>query len=254
MSIDQGIPGRAAAGQHNLRRSLIALFCACLGLWLAVGLGDHAAQASPGQILAVQRGDVVLRAAPRSDAEAVVTLTPDHRLIEFERRDGWVRVGVFQMVGAFGWLPADRLMPVVRKMPPEPEPEPAPPPPVPPGSQFRLEIAGSPAVRYRGECTLVGKTGAHKKVALRGSIPERYRFVGGALSCVVQKWDQRGRLRAGLYRGGRLIAYQDTAAAFNYVRLRSAGPWGGARATRGDFPRIRVRSGEPKITDPPPTP
>ena len=200
----------------------------------------------------VQGGDAVLRAAPRSDAEAVVTLTPDHRLIEFERRDGWVRVGVFQMVGAFGWLPADRLMPVVRAPPPEPKPIPL--PLVPSGPRFRLEISGSPAVRYRGECTLVGETGARKKVTLGGSIPDRYRFVGGALSCVVQKWDQRGRLRAGLYRGGRLIAYQDTAAAFNYVRLRSAGPWGGARATRGDFPRIRVRSGELKITDPPPRP
>ena len=81
-------------GSFAVRRSLIALFCACLGFWLPIGPGTHLAQASPGQILAVQGGDAVLRTAPRSDAEAVVTLTPDHRLIEFERRDGWVRVGV----------------------------------------------------------------------------------------------------------------------------------------------------------------
>jgi hypothetical protein len=89
-------------GSFAVRRSLIALFCAGLGFWLPIGPGTHLAQASPGQILAVQGGDAVLRTAPRSDAEAVVTLTPDHRLIEFERRDSWVRVGVFQLVGAFG--------------------------------------------------------------------------------------------------------------------------------------------------------
>ena len=237
-----------------MRRSLIALFCACLGFWLPIGPGTHLAHASPGQILAVQGGNAVLRATPRSDAEALVTLTPDHRLIEFERRDGWVRVGVFQLVGAFGWVPADRLMPVVRTMPPEPEPQPAPLPPVPSGSRFRLEISGSPAVSYRGECTLVGETRVRKKIALGGNIPGRHRFVGGALSCVVQKWNARGRLRVGLYQGGRLIAYQDTAAAFNYVRVRSTGPWGGARSTRGDFPRIRVKSGEPKTPDLPPAP
>ena len=241
-------------GSFAVRRSLIALFCAGLGFWLPIGPGTHLAQASPGQILAVQGGDAVLRTAPRSDAEAVVTLTPDHRLIEFERRDGWVRVGVFRLVGAFGWVPADRLMPVVRAPPPEPEPEPVPVPSVPSGSRFRVEISGSPAVSYRGECTLVGDTGARRKVALAGTIPDRQRFVGGALSCVVQKWDARGRLRVGLYQGGRLIAYKDTAAAFNYVRIRSAGPWGGARSTRGDFPRIRAQSGEPKTPDLPPAP
>ncbi len=237
-----------------MHRLLISLFCACLGFWLPIGSGGHLAHASPGQILTVQGGDTVLRAAPRSDAEAVVTLTPDHRLIEFERRDGWVRVGVFQLVGAFGWVPADRLMPVVRTMPPEPEPEPAPVPPVPSGAQFRLKISGSPAVLYRGECTLVGRTGVRKKITLAGNIPDRRRFVGRALSCVVQKWDERGRLRVGLYQGGRLIAYNDTAAAYNYIRIRSTGPWGAARATRGDFPRIRVRSGRPTTPDLPPAP
>jgi hypothetical protein len=231
---------------------MIVLICAGLGFWLPTGPGGHLAHASPGQILTVQGGSTVLRAAPRSDAKAVVTLTPDHRLIEFERRNGWVRVGVFRLVGAFGWVPADRLTPAVRAMPPEPAP--APPPPAPPGARFRLEISGSPAVLYRGECTLVGKTAARKKITLAGSIPDRRRFVGRALSCVVQKWDERGRLRVGLYQGGRLIAYKDTAAAFNYVRVRSAGPWGGARSTRGDFPRIRVQSGEPKTPSLPPAP
>lgn len=232
---------RLLSGSGVTRRWVTALFCALLTYWGAAGLGSSALHATPGQVLAVRDDVVSLRAAPHGDARVILRLTPDHRLIEFERRHGWVRVGVFQVVGAFGWVPAGALVPPPRPpSPPEPPPaaaaEPAPEPP------FRLEIAGSPAVLYRGECSLVGRSGAGKTVKLAGSIPRHYVFAAEAVSCLVRKWDSFGRLRVRLFQEDRLIARKGTAAPFNHVRVRSAGPWGGARATRGAIRIIDTRS------------
>ena len=105
--------------------------------------------------------------------------------------------------------------------------------------RFRLDIKGTPAILYRGNCGLLGAAGQTKSVKLAGSIPNSYVFEGLALSCLVRKWDAQGRLRVRLYDGDRLVARGTTAAPFNHIEIRTAGPWGEASAIRGDFPRIR---------------
>ncbi len=71
-------------------------------------------RASPGAEFTVSGSGVALRAQPRETANALLTLTPEHLLVEFERRGDWVRVGVYREVGAFGWVPADELVPAPR--------------------------------------------------------------------------------------------------------------------------------------------
>ncbi len=211
-----------------------------LGAWLAVFLViaavPAAVSAAPGQRLIVREAEVAVRAAPRDEGPVVLRVGPEHRLVEFTRREAWVKVGVFGVVGAFGWLRADQVETV-----PSPVPKPAALPPAPPEPRFRLELSGTPALAYRGQCQLVGHDGGYKKIKLAGFISRSYLLEAAAVSCLVRKWDSFGRLRARLYRDRDLIAAKSTAAAFNHVRLRSAGPWGRARATRGTNPIVRFR-------------
>ncbi len=221
-------------GASFLSRLLCLAFACC-----AIAAG--AALASPGQDLRPVEGGAELRTEPRSDAELLQTLTPENRLVEFERRDGWVRIGVFGSRPLYGWVAADEVVAVPRRVAlpvPQPKPLPLPPPPV---HIFRLEVTGTPAVIYRGDCTLVGAAGDARSIEFSGYIPETRAFEGGALSCVVQKWDAFGRMNARLYDDEVLVAQQTTAAAFNFLRLRSDGPWGAAASVRGDFPRLRKR-------------
>ena len=206
-------------------------------VWLCV-LAAAPAKAAPGSQLVIAAEEAALRAAPDGAAATVLLLTPAHRLVEFERRDGWVRVGVFGVVGAFGWLPQSQVT-----APPEPEPEPEPvvvlPPPPPP---YRLDVTGTPAVQFRGKCTLVDRAGRYRDLKISGLIPKSYAFdKAAAVACVVQKWDSFGRLRARLSIGQERLVTRSTRAPFNFVRVRTAGPWGSGGGAIGNIPTFRVK-------------
>jgi len=187
--------------------------------------------ATPGEEFTVREAGVVLRAQPRETANAVLALTPQHRLVEFERRGDWVRVGVFREVGAFGWVPAEDLVPLPRPVPKAaPTPEVPPPGAEPRAPLFLLRIDGTPAVLFRGTCTLLGAGGVEKTVQLAGHIPRAYRFDAAALDCRLRKWDAFGRFWIRLFQGEQLLAERLTSGPFNQIWVRSAGPWGAARA------------------------
>jgi hypothetical protein len=207
---------------------LVVLALLLAGLALEVG----AARAAPGEQFAVKAAGVVLRAEPRGDAKAVMTLTPEHRLVEFERRGDWVRVGVFRQVGAFGWVAAADLEAVPRDVPAQtpPPPDSAEPPSPGPAPPYLLAIGGTPAVQYRGTCILVGADGSERTVPISGSIPYSYRLVSETASCWVRKWDYFGRMTTRLSRGERVLAELATSGPFNLIWIRSDGPWGPARA------------------------
>ncbi len=61
------------------------------------------------------------------------------------------------------------------------------------------------------------------------------------MSCTVQKWDAIGRLTVTLSSDRDVVAHATTAAFFNWVRVRSDGPWGEARGLRGDQRILRFR-------------
>ena len=107
-----------------------------------------------------------------------------------------------------------------------------------PERAFILDVTGTPAVEFIGHCITVDDLGARKKGKFKGFIPKKFRVTGLAVRCTVQKFDARGRLQVGLRNDGKLIAYQETAAQFNWVRVFSTGPWGKAGNVRGNNPTV----------------
>jgi hypothetical protein len=186
--------------------------------------------ASPGEEFTVSGSGVALRAQPRETANALLTLTPEHLLVEFARQGDWVRVGVYREVGAFGWVEADQLIPAPRPVPVALPPELPPPVPEPLIPPLLMEITGTPAVDIKGSCILLGPYGAERTVNLVSQIPKSYSFKAAAVDCRIRKNDFFGNMRIRLYRDGVLLAGQRINGPFNQIWIRSAGPWGAARA------------------------
>jgi hypothetical protein len=223
--------------------------CATAAVALALtALGAGAAPATPGDILLVEADEASLRAAPEAAAPVILRLEAGRRLIEFERRGAWIRVGVFGAVGKVGWVRRDRAagrepesvgldLPEVMRGPgaarPDPAPLPAPPATAELPAVFRLFLTGSAALKYAGHCNLIGADGRSRRRKIAGLVRTEIEFLATAILCRVHKQDSRGRLRATLRRAGVLIAEAETAAPFNHVLVRSAGPWGVAKGVRG---------------------
>ncbi len=209
------------------------------GLAAATGAG-----AAPGELHTTAKDRVNLRQAPNTGAPIVMRLERGRKLLELSGRGEWVKVGVFRAVGKVGWVHRSLLAPVVRATKPAAVEPPPPPPPPPDRIVFVLELSGSPAMAYVGNCRLGGRDGGERKVSLRGLIPKRYEFRGDFLSCRVQKFDALGRLKARLYANGKRVAYATTAAPYNWVGVRGDGPWGRASGWRGTQRLAIIRDAE----------
>lgn len=207
------------------------------------------ALATPGDVFYVAAGGAELRASPEAAAPVVLSLDPGRKLIEFERRGVWLRVGIFGAVGREAWIHGSRIaprpsgqrapaLPALTRGPGAA----APTMPAPRGersgegggaARFRLQVSGTPAMKFAGGCDLVGADGRLRRRTFAGLVPGRFDFAASAVRCRVRKRDARGRLRVELTRDGGSIARAETRAAFNHVRVQSAGPWGAAAGVRG---------------------
>lgn len=236
--------------------------CATAALALALtALGAAPAAATPGDILFVEADEASLRTAPEADAPVILRLKAGRKLIEFERRDAWIRVGVFGAVGKVGWVrrelaagrepeSVEMNLPEIMRGPgaarPDLAPVSAPPTTAEPPTVFRLALTGSPALRYAGRCSLIGADGQSRRRKIAGLVRTEIEFLATAILCRVHKQDSRGRLRATLRRAGVVIAEAETTAPFNQVYVRSAGPWGVAKGVRGAIviprPSVSARS------------
>ena len=201
---------------------------------LCVMGGLRTPTASPGQIHFLRGESAALHGQPSPDSPVLRRLSKGDRLIEFQRRGTWIKVGVFGAVGLEGWLPRDSLAPgppartaVSGAVTPRDIPQAAQPP------ILLLDVSGTPALQFTLSCTLIDAAGGSHQVKRVGSLPKRYTFEGVAVSCKVRKTDAFGRLIATLSDGGHVVARRGTRAAFNFVRVRSDGPWGSARGQRG---------------------
>ncbi|MCH7544254.1 MAG: SH3 domain-containing protein [Proteobacteria bacterium] len=210
--------------------------------------------ATPGQILYVKSEIANVRKAPSRKARIVKRLRHGHKVIEFERRRRWVRVGMFDTSGRVGWIHGALLGPEL------PGTRPPPPPPAPTrqakgaapekgsaqekGSAkqkpkdpalytFVIDVSGLPTLKIEGRCRVVNASGVIERGTFRGWIPARFTVTGQAASCTVRKRDFSGRMVVKLLLGNRVIAARQTRAAFRWIRVRSAGPWGKAGAFRG---------------------
>ena len=99
------------------------------------------------------------------------------------------------------------------------------------GDQFQLVISGGSFVDFEGDCRLVDERGFEVVARLAGSVPQAYAIAAEAVACDFRKEDNSGSLTAKLQRHGKVVARASTRASFAEVSVRSAGPWGPARAT-----------------------
>lgn len=213
--------------------------------------------ATPGDWHFVQSDGVKVRSAPDDEAAVVMTLNKGHKLFEWRRQGGWIKVNIYGAIGKEGWVELKFIgpRPPGEKPPPPPAPEPAAKPkaqkPKIQSTAFVVEILGSPALHFRGDCRIRDGTGERHLANLRGSVPRRIRIVGRAVVCIIQKWEAWGLLWVRLSAGGKVIAAARTRAPYNWIRVQSAGPWGLAESQRGVKSAIpRRRSGRVKPVQP----
>ncbi len=67
-------------------------------------LAPNIAWAAPGDTLYAQGNLAHVRSAPTQSASVVMVVGRGHKLIEFERKNGWIRVGIVRTGGKDGWI------------------------------------------------------------------------------------------------------------------------------------------------------
>lgn len=63
-----------------------------------------AAQATPGDWHFVLTDSVKVRSAPDPEAAVVMTLNKGHKLFEWRRQGGWIKVNIYGAIGKEGWV------------------------------------------------------------------------------------------------------------------------------------------------------
>jgi hypothetical protein len=234
---------------------------AAVFLWLFLFLAASGARATPGDTLVTLERMVDLYDAPETARAPIAMLEQGQKLMEFERRGGWVRVGVFGTLGQEGWVRASAVGP---PLPAEEDDSPASPADKDEQGEveslddyeramtFLIDVSGTPALSFRALCRIVTPNGETIQRELEGWVPKQYRVGAQAVSCVIQKRDAQGRLRARLYLDDRALAVASTRASFNWVRVRSDGPWGQAGGIVGDLGIIGEVPNFPKEESPRP--
>ena len=110
---------------------------------------------------------------------------------------------------------------------------------------FRLIVSGGTFVDFEGDCRLVDARGFEVEARLLGAVPQAYAIEAEAVACELRKIDLSGTLTVRLERHGTVVARASTRSSLGEVAVRSAGPWGPARAM------VRVVPIFPRHTIPP---
>lgn len=167
---------------------------------IALVLGTAAAgpaSATPGQIYEISRPVVNLRAGPSTDTKVIDRLRKGARLMEFDRKEGWIKVREMGKLGPEGWV-------LGRLVAPEELPPPAGPFPEPQSSD------AAPSSPDGGEGPGYGDDGGRVYYAYpRSRLPRRIdnrAFVPWGVT--VHKEPRRKR-RGGRHRGGRDKSHKD---------------------------------------------
>lgn len=224
------------------------------------------AMAAGAQDILIAAAGTRLLAAPQSDAPVVAALGGGERLTvvdtegDWSRVETWVRSGSGFIDRLEGWLRTDQLpaagavetlvAPGPRRTPAA---DPAPDPPAERPAPAVVTLSGTPALLFSGVCRVVGEDGRQHRRTFRGTVPKRYAFAGRILSCRFEKQDFRGRLRADLRIDDELRAWATTLNPYNWVVVRSDGPWGEAAGIEGNkhvIVRDRGGSGPDRIVPP----
>lgn len=157
----------------------------------------------------------------------VAALEAGREVEALERWASWVRVRFGPGPGDSGWVVVQKL----GRAPPEGV---APSVPEPAAEDFLLRIGADETRSLRITCDVIDAGGAEVERGFQGETPAAIRFDGArAVSCRVRDRlrSEAPGLHAELQHGGRSLLRIQTDAVFaRELRLRSAGPWGPARA------------------------
>ena len=227
---DAALTVRRWFGLQILMAGLLALFLA--------------APARSEEKVYVQQDGTALLTAPSDDANVEWTLNRGRELIVLDHQGEWLKVRSqqFMSVGVDLWVRASQVGPK-----PKPKSVVVAPPAAalevePTSSSFRLEVDGTPTIKFRAVCRVVGATGETYQ-RYDASIPQVIDFVGSAVSCTARKLDTDGRLSLSLIsRDGQRIGSIETSRPYNWVLVQSDGPWGEAGTGRG-LTRMAAPSG-----------
>jgi hypothetical protein len=107
-------------------------------------------------------------------------------------------------------------------------------------AEFKLVLGGTPALKLEGECTVLTMATGVEHERFVAMTPKSFNLTAKGVSCTLRKSDSFGRIQIFLHQDGRLVAQADTTAAYDWVDVRSAGPWGRASGFRGDPPATRL--------------
>lgn len=229
---------------RQLARYLVLL----TGLALLTATG---ADGTPGDTLYVQDIGVNVYEAPSVDAPVVMRIDRGRKLKELRRRGAWVKVIIYGELGRDGWIQGFDAGPQIpgddspKRQKTETEQTRVPAQPVKPktkrtaDTQFLLVVTGV-ARTFRANCRIITKAGGRDRLKFAGSVPKTYLLYAKAVSCDVRKAGELGRLRVQLRHRGRIVASHSTTRSFGSVDVRSAGPWGRARALRCNNVRRRL--------------
>ena len=230
----------------NFPVNCILAFCAAclpillfgLGLMYFASLGE--AMAASGDNWRIRTESAQIYEAPDRSASVALTLNYGNRLKELRREGPWIKVLVFDRIGAEGWVHESDIEPVRRQedgsnvqdevaADPRETPESALPPP-----RFVLSLSGT-RQRYRANCKLVSSKGTRMEKRFTGSAPTNIALRASAVECRIDRLDQRaGTLFVKLFERGRTlpVGANSSSSAFGCVRVRSDGPWGRGYARR----------------------
>ena len=112
-------------------------------------------------------------------------------------------------------------------------------------AEFRLVIGGGNGLTLAGECTVLTNALGVEHQRFTVTTPKTFLVTGKGLSCTLRKSDSFGRVLVVLQQDGRPVAQAETSVAYDWVEVRSAGPWGRASGIRGNPPTTRLTPGPP---------
>jgi len=107
-------------------------------------------------------------------------------------------------------------------------------------AEFRLVIGGTAALTLEGECTVLTDGLGVEHERFQATTPKTFLITAKGVSCTLRKFDPFGRIQVFLHQDGRPVAQAETTVAFDWVEVRSAGPWGRASGFRGDPKALRL--------------
>lgn len=86
-------------------------------------------------------------------------------------------------------------------------------------ADYVVEVTGTPGLKFIGNCRMTGAPSGQEYAEFDGLVPDALLVAARTLSCVVQKYDARGRINVRLLLNGVELRGATTASPFGYIQV-----------------------------------